>query len=168
MNSLPDIPSDTGLAGAVLMAKVKSFYGGKLPPNANINQQESQIDTYDQELTVNYDKLGLKHRFLFDEESNLVAFLEEDLNGLVQNSTKYFKYGSLVSSETYNQDGNKVFSSSALDHYAYSAGEQAYFAYAKEVFKLSYDENLFRINHSYRGNLKASIGETEARAKFLN
>ena len=29
MNSLPDIPSDTGLAGAVLMAKVKSDSGDR-------------------------------------------------------------------------------------------------------------------------------------------
>lgn len=154
--------------GDDLVAKVKSFYGGKLPAKSTINHEAAQVANYDQELTVSYGDLSVKHRFLFDAESNLVAFLEEDLNGLVQNSTKYFKYGSLVSAETYNQSGNKVFSSSSLDNYAYSAGDQAYFSYAKEVFKLSYDENLFRINHSYRGNLKASVGETEARTRFLN
>ncbi len=154
--------------GDDLIAKVKSYYGGKLPANAEINYGTAAIDNYDQELTVNYAALGIKHRFLFDQESNLVAFQEEDFNGLVQNFTKYFKYGSLVSAETYNTSGNKVFSSSSLDNYAYSAGDTAYFSYAKEVFKLMYDENLFRINHSYKGNLKASIGESEARTRFLN
>jgi hypothetical protein len=154
--------------GDDLIAKVKLFYGGKLPANAEVKQGAAEINNYDQELTVNYSELGIKHHFLFDEESNLISFQEEGINGLVQNSTKYFKYGSLVSAETYNQNGNKVFSSSSLDNYAYSAGDQAYFAYAKEVFKLSYDENLFRVNHSYKGNLKASVGETEARTRFLN
>ncbi len=154
--------------GDDLIAKVKSYYGGKLPANAEINYGTAQIDNYDQELIVKYSALGIKHRFLFDQESNLVAFQEEDFGGLVQNFTKYFKYGSLVSAETYNNSGNKVFSSSSLDNYAYSAGDIAYFAYAKEVFKLIYDENLFRINHSYKGNLKASVGDTEARTKFLN
>ncbi len=154
--------------GDDLLAKVKAFYGGKLPSGVELIKKAATVDNYDQELVIDNVVGGIKHRFLFDEESNLIAFQEEDVNGAVQNFTKYFKYGSLVSSETYNHSGNKVFSSSSLDHYAYSAGDFAYFAYAKEAFKLVYDENLFRINHSYRGNLKASVGDTEARTRFLN
>ncbi len=172
-NDRVDVSYDSLAACAVnlgndLIAKVKSYYGGKLPANAQVNYGTAELDNYDQELTVNYAALGIKHRFLFDQELNLVAFQEENLSGLVQNFTKYFKYGSLVSAETYNNNGNKVFSTSSLDNYAYSAGDIAYFSYAKEAFKLMYDENLFRINHSYKGNLKASVGDMEARTRFLN
>ena len=166
-----DYDTEAGIAivGDDLEARVKSFYGGKLPVQASIEQvSETDIRVQDTELIISFANSGIKHRFLFDQDKNIAAMQAEDAAGEMINFTRYFEHGSLVSQETYNSSGYKIFSSSAIGAHAYNAGDFAFFAYAKEAHKFDYDENLMSIQHSYGGHLKASIAGIESRLKFLN
>lgn len=164
-----DYDSDAAvpMLGQDLESRVLSFYGGKLPVDAKIDsiKTDSLLST-DKELVVQLK--DLKHKFIFDDQDNIVVFKAENNQGETINFTRYFQYGSLISQETYNQSGNKIFSSSALDSHAYNAGDFAYFAYAKELSGEIYDENLSQVEHSYGGHLKSSIAGLESRMRFLN
>lgn len=150
-----------------LESRILSFYGGKLPANAKITTvNDDSVISSDKELTVEIK--DIKHKFILNRDNEILVFQAESATGEILNFTRYFQYGSLISQETYSKNGNKIFSSSAIGSHAYNAGDFAYFAYAKEAQRLSYDENLSQIKHSYGGHLKSSIDGIESRMKFLN
>lgn len=146
-----------------LESKVKTFYGGKLPNGSKILENNQFNNSVNEILVMHKNSM---HRFSFDLDGDLVSLEEETLDAKPIKTTEYNHYGSLVSQVTYDAEGNKIFSSSSLSKTAYSAREQAYFAYARAIIG-DMDETM-TVSHAYGGNLKVTNGDKEFRTKFLN